>query len=646
MGLRPYQRDFLDHLRKDKRRALICAAPTGAGKTIIAAEIAADRAHSKVWMVVHLKTLARQGYDAMLARGLKARYVQGMYTHATEHDVLVGMIQTLKSRDDQFAGIGKEIECRCPINHRPDCVDHESDTCKCKRKCRQHLCVSILEETFTPRQLKGVPDYLIVDEAHIGNKYGLRLVRAVLAKGGKVVGLTATPSDTGWMGAYYEDIITVETTKRLVDDKYLVPPRAVMATPIFKAGDAKGHDADGEYTPKQMRAMLPEEGGEIRAQVIGDIPKEWIKFTNERYGGAVPTLITVPSIALGDEVREMMVRATGLRWEVCSSRDGRKDRSKTEDLLDGFRDGRIVGLISPIKLSLGFDAPHVRCLVLARPYARPSTMIQAVGRALRPFEGKDDALIIDHGTNFIRHADKFIGYYHAGPRTLGDIKDDREIIWTKCPGCGVEYRGRPSICLACQYDLSNVGPREEDVQGTVAYYMKALDLASPESSTEHYLKDNELLWREISAYAKQKAAKESRPPAYASNYARYVHFIMTTPVEHLFCMRRHWAVRQRMEGFAGKGCRVPGLSQCFPRWTNNVLPLADVAPGNMARPLFRRFIIRSKMMSNFGEEMMHVSEYQTGRCAVCHRMRPLEDFENGIRGYIAQCRGCRKGGNR
>ena len=53
-------------------------------------------------------------------------------------------------------------------------------------------------------------------------------------------------------------------------------------------------------------------------------------------------------------------------------------------------------------LGLGFDVPAAACAILARPTLSEMLYRQQVGRVLRPCDGKDDALILDHAGNTLR----------------------------------------------------------------------------------------------------------------------------------------------------------------------------------------------------------------------------------------------------
>ena len=64
-------------------------------------------------------------------------------------------------------------------------------------------------------------------------------------------------------------------------------------------------------------------------------------------------------------------------------------------MLRDFREGRITTLIGTSVLGEGVDLPCAETLILASGGKAESQVIQNVGRVLRNFKGKLDALIID-----------------------------------------------------------------------------------------------------------------------------------------------------------------------------------------------------------------------------------------------------------
>lgn len=68
-----------------------------------------------------------------------------------------------------------------------------------------------------------------------------------------------------------------------------------------------------------------------------------------------------------------------------------------------FREG-VTTVISNVGIiTEGFDVPDCECIQLVRPTKSLGLFLQMVGRALRPAENKDHALILDHSNNVFMH---------------------------------------------------------------------------------------------------------------------------------------------------------------------------------------------------------------------------------------------------
>lgn len=70
-----------------------------------------------------------------------------------------------------------------------------------------------------------------------------------------------------------------------------------------------------------------------------------------------------------------------------------------DELIDDFRYGKIKCLISTSVLEEGFDLPIIDALVLGSPTKSIIKTVQRIGRSLRIFENKKDAIIVDFADN-------------------------------------------------------------------------------------------------------------------------------------------------------------------------------------------------------------------------------------------------------
>lgn len=83
--------------------------------------------------------------------------------------------------------------------------------------------------------------------------------------------------------------------------------------------------------------------------------------------------------------------------------DGGMDRGARRDLVARFSAGAVQVLTSCELVSEGFDLPAIEVAILLRPTASLGLYLQQVGRSLRPFPGKEHAIVLDHAGNAGTH---------------------------------------------------------------------------------------------------------------------------------------------------------------------------------------------------------------------------------------------------
>jgi superfamily II DNA or RNA helicase len=144
-------------------------------------------------------------------------------------------------------------------------------------------------------------------------------------------------------------------------------------------------------------------------------------------------------------------------------------------------DTEIHGLIATDILTRGFDVPDVMIGVSARPFNKSlSSHVQQMGRVMRPCDGKDFALWLDHSGNYLRFRDEWDEVYEDGVKTLDDKAEkakkeptEREKKESKCPSCSALWSRHSDTCLVCGY----VRKRRNDVS-SIAGEMVELGSAS------------------------------------------------------------------------------------------------------------------------------------------------------------------------
>ncbi len=379
------------HATGDRR--VVLSMPTGAGKTEVALElIRRARARGKLGLVVaDRKVLVAQTRLRFERHGHKVGVLQGENTFvASDAEIVVASIQTLLARWGH-EWVGRLVDSA------------------------------------------GV---VVIDETHIWHEHHDKLLERLVDV--PVIGLTATPLRAG-LGLRYDTIIAPVTIAELQEAGYLVPtkcyaPNARELLAMTDGTAVRGGDFIGEALSGLMRSKA----------IIGDVVGTWQAKAEGRQ-----TLAFCVDRAHAAELCDQF-RAAGVSAGYLDYLTDDDERSR---LFAQFRAGEINVLCSVAVLAIGFDEPCASCAILARPTLSLSLHIQQAGRVLRPFDGKRDALILDHAGNTLRHGrpEDFVP-----PAALSQIdkrsdhKDKAERAEVaSCPACGAVYPSASRVCPEC-----------------------------------------------------------------------------------------------------------------------------------------------------------------------------------------------------
>jgi DNA repair protein RadD len=299
-------------------------------------------------------------------------------------------------------------------------------------------------QTLARRSWPAV-DLIVVDEAHGLHK---TVADRIQRRDVVTIGLTATPFTKG-LGRYYDAVVTVTTTNKLIADGYLSPFRVFAAS----EPDMTGVRVDaGEWAEKETakRAM----------PIVGDCVAEYLK-----HGDGKKFIAFGVNVEHCEEMQRQFL-AAGVATELYTYRTGDEERAR---MVAEFRkpDSYIRGLISVGALAKGFDVPDVEVVIMARPLRSSlAEHIQILGRGLRKHPGKTECLVLDHAGNCLRFWDQMQDFFEHGASTLDDGRkkekkaaDQREREPTKCPRCSHVHDRRPA-CPAC----GHVYPRRSEVE--------------------------------------------------------------------------------------------------------------------------------------------------------------------------------------
>jgi superfamily II DNA or RNA helicase len=288
---------------------------------------------------------------------------------------------------------------------------------------RPHAPVQICSAQTLAR--RGMPDasVIVVDEAHIRDAKLHSWLASDAAKSAIAIGLSATPWSRG-LGRVYDDLISPISMRELIEQKYLSDFRVFAPCHPDLEGvkiDAKSGDYQtGELSDRMSAPTL-----------VADIVTTWLERAENR-----PTLcfgVDRPHAAL---IAEQFGNA-GVATAYIDANTPREERS---EIAKRFQAGDIKVICNIATMTTGIDL-DVRCLILARPTKSEILFTQIIGRALRPSDDKDHALILDHSDTHLRLGlvtDLGRDSLNDGKSGAGESKPryEKSVLPKECSSCG------------------------------------------------------------------------------------------------------------------------------------------------------------------------------------------------------------------
>ena len=333
-ALRPYQQAAREKIHtqwEQGRTRTLLVLPTGTGKTIVFASVAADqvRAGDRVLILAHRGGLLEQAADKLRrSTGLVSAVEKAESTGlGSWFRVVVGSVQTLQ------------------------------------RSARL--------ERF-PRDYFGT---IIIDEAHHAITDGYRRILDYFEHA-KVLGVTATPDrgDMRNLGEVFDSLAYEYKLTDAIKEGYLC---RIMAQTIPLQLDISGVAlSGGDYAVGELGTALDPYLGQIAAEMA------------QRCAGR-KTVVFLPLIKTSQKFRDLL-NAKGFRAAEVNGQSA--DR---KEVLADFDAGKYNVLCNSMLLTEGWDCPSVDCVVVLRPTKVRSLYSQMVGRGTRLAEGKTDLLLLD-----------------------------------------------------------------------------------------------------------------------------------------------------------------------------------------------------------------------------------------------------------
>ena len=303
--------------------------------------------------------------------------------------------------------------------------------------------IASVDTLIRRKDLGWEPDLIIIDECHHvvpGNKWGSTMDRWPNAY---VLGVTATPRrlDGKSLGDSFGALVPGPSMLDLIGMGRLSKYELIGAKLITTEGS---HIRMGDFVAKDI-----EEINNMTA-VIGDTVATF------KARGKLPALVFGSSLKAAESLAERFSDA-GYRSACLSFKTPKIEREK---ILRGLETGSTEILTSFDTVSEGLDIPRCATVVLCHASKSETKFLQQVGRGLRTARGKDAAIVIDHGANYMRHGlpDDDRDWSLTGKKASAREDEQAAAIKT-CPKCLRAHKAAP-VCPYCGH-VYEIKPREE-----------------------------------------------------------------------------------------------------------------------------------------------------------------------------------------
>ena len=408
MILRPRQIEFVDKsiAALKEHGNTVSVAFTGAGKTIclsaVIKKLASEKANLKTLVIAHRDEITYQNQDKFLkvAPNISTSLFNGD-TKDWSGQTVFGMIQSL-SRENALEELPKF-------------------------------------------------DLVVIDEAHHVTAETYRKVIDCVTKNNpnaKIFGVTATPmrGDKNNIGVIFSNCADQISLPELIGSGHLVPPVT--------------YRIDTGETGEKLEAIHLRKGSDYNDKEIADIldtvplntrvVEEWKAKAGDR-----KTVIFCSDIKHASNVTDAFKRS-GVKAELVTSLMTSEAR---QQVLQDIETGKVQVLVNVAILTEGWDYPPISCVVLLRCSSYKSTMIQMIGRGLRPIDAsiypndtKTDCIVLDFGISTILY-----GNLEQEIKLKEELAKERDT----CPDCKKKIPLSVEVCPLCNADIEEAEEQQK-----------------------------------------------------------------------------------------------------------------------------------------------------------------------------------------
>lgn len=433
-SLRPYQTEAvtnaLKHFKQTRDPAVV-VLPTGAGKSLVIAELARI-AKGRVLVLAHVKELVEQNHAKYTSYNLEAGiYSAGLHKKDSQQKVIFGGIQSVARADDDFFHNFTLLiidEChRVHFNLEPATNNKRSTSNKNPdADAGDNFNTFVADDSDTDSNTDGD----IGGDAESISQYEEVIQKLRFHNPGIcILGLTATPYrlGVGWIYEYnykgelktqekrfFKQCVFELPLEYMIKNKFLTQPVKVDI-PVTSYDFSELTEKGRLYRQSEIEELLQQQR-HLTPMIVKNIID--ITDTYNRQG----VMIFSSSVR---HAKEILAHLPNKQADIILGDTDVRDRDR---IIQSFKERKLRYLVNVSVLTTGFDAPHVDVIAILRPTESVSLYQQIVGRGLRLSDAKSDCFVLD-----------YTGMGHDIYRPeVGDKKPDSDSVPVPidCPQCG------------------------------------------------------------------------------------------------------------------------------------------------------------------------------------------------------------------
>lgn len=369
--------------------------PTGAGKTVIFSRLSSyfrdwldsfSWINSRMLVIAHRDELIDQAATKIREANpdLNVEIEQSDRVASPMADIVVASIQTLAARGC------KRLLTMNPNRFRVIVVDEA-----------HHAAAESYQSVF--RLLSLIPPVEMLPSRNASadsvakSRADVRAWRLANPPGRLVIGFTATPSRADAIGLEwtFQQVVYEKSLLWMIERGYLVPPRGFLIDTDVNLDIVKTIGGDWQTAGLASVVNTPEINRKIvhawaHLAHVDTTPKgRGFRAIDLGAGNFRRSLFFGVDVQHTRDLAAAL-RSIGVRADSVAGSDDDRDLK-----IARIRSGELDALVNCQLLTEGVDIPEVSCVGIARPTQSQALYMQIVGRGLRLFDGKSDALILD-----------------------------------------------------------------------------------------------------------------------------------------------------------------------------------------------------------------------------------------------------------